>query len=175
MSLVTFQFEDGTEYDLRDPGPRAVVGELERMGSPAAVALAGEVKRAGSGKGSAIVKPGVAVDRFLALLRALDHIKNGAKEQPGGEAMDTIRRLLDLRHTLYMRLDRPLVSYELTTLKSGWGTFASYSGPYEVGDRLVTPPDGSEWKITLAKQPTGSDRGQLAAALWHRAAGPAAP
>lgn len=88
MSLVTFQFPDGREHDLRDPEPRAVLGELERIGSPAAVALADAIKRAASGDRSAIVKLGVAVDWFLALLRALDHIRNGARAQPGGEPAD---------------------------------------------------------------------------------------
>jgi hypothetical protein len=84
VSLVTFQFEDGTEYDLRDPEPGAVAGELERIGSRIAMVLAGEVKRAGSDERAPIIKLGVAVDRFLALLRALDHIKNGAGKSAAG-------------------------------------------------------------------------------------------
>jgi hypothetical protein len=71
----------------------------------------------------------------LAVLRAVDNLRAGGRLR-GALALPR------LREALIAQLAAPVVEYELTLTRdrlTSEASFVSYSGRYDVGDRLLTP------------------------------------
>jgi hypothetical protein len=84
----------------------------------------------------------------FAVLRALDNLRNGGR-------LDGAQALPRLRDALITHLATPTVEYDLLLIRDlTWeARFVSYSGRFDVGDRLLTT-DGT-WTVRELEQRRG--------------------
>ncbi len=160
--MLTITFEDGREYGIPAGDDIAAVHrELELLD---ATDLADRIKgRHGDlriGRGNA-----------PRLVRALDHLRNAHPQQfDDVELNEQHRPLFEARDQLLTRYPTAPLTYRLRSweLDGNDAIFWSYSGPYEEGDRLVTP-GGHAWRVLEAvREATKIDNGVLVVESWRQ-------
>jgi hypothetical protein len=169
VERVIFQF-DGEERHLETmDDARAVWAELVAMGLDADRAVAARVRNAAEGTGSRVVV--LTDDEALRVARALDHLRNQAA--PGWEdglepplsstsgGLQLSRTTWELRDFLrrQLRLSGSIV-YDLATWVEHPGQFCSFTGRYEVSERVVTAT-GQAFTVTAVEQPDRDDPGRM--------------